>query len=315
MRVLTSAAVAGAAASTFLLRRSERRFVERAQRRLDAVERKVVDTAIGPVEYAERGDGEPVLVSHGIFHGADGGLLSVRDLVAARRVIAPSRFGYLGTPMPADATTSRQADAFAALLDRLEIERTDVIAISAGTSAAVRFALDHPDRIRRLIISSGNFPDSPTAQRPPDWARAAYTDGAMWTLRTVARPAFARLMGVPCGFPRTDEEERTVEELLESIFPIAPRREGAIFDAFVSNPEVGTYDWESITAPTLIVHAADDPLASYDAAAATVERIPGARLVTLPSGGHLQLGQIDRVRDEIGTFVSADARAETRSIA
>jgi hypothetical protein len=51
--------------------------------------------------------------------------------------------------------------------------------------------------------------------------------------------------------------------------------------------------------PALLVHAADDPLAPYDGAVRLAGRLRGARLVTLPRGGHLQLGK---------------ARAELRSV-
>ncbi|HET7869339.1 MAG TPA: alpha/beta hydrolase, partial [Actinomycetota bacterium] len=59
-----------------------------ARARLARVDRGVFPTAWGTLEFAERGSGEPLLVSHGIFEGRDGGLLSVRDLCPERRVIA-----------------------------------------------------------------------------------------------------------------------------------------------------------------------------------------------------------------------------------
>ena len=74
-----------------------------ARARLAAVDRHVISTRWGVVEYAEQGHGKPVLVVHGIFHNCVGGLLSVRDLLPNRRVIAPSRFGYLGSSMPPKA--------------------------------------------------------------------------------------------------------------------------------------------------------------------------------------------------------------------
>ena len=61
---------------------------------------------------------------------------------------------------------------------------------------------------------------------------------------------------------------------------------------------------EAVTVPTLIVHATDDPLAPYDAASAAAARTPGARLVSLESGGHLQLGQAERVRAEVAAFLA-----------
>lgn len=303
-RCAAAGALLGGAAAAAGLARSYRRHLGRAHERLEHLERRVARTDLGRVEYAEAGSGPPLLVSHGIFHGCDGGLLSVRDLVEARRVIAPSRFGYLGSDLPPHATAALQADAFAALLDHLELDTVDVIAISAGTSAAVQLALRHPERVGHLVISSGSFPGSPTAEPPPGWATAFYSDRALWALKSFARPVFARLMGIPPGFPRDAAEARVVDELLASIFPVDLRAEGAVFDAYRSNPEITSFPLEDLRVPTLIVHARDDPLASCTAAAEAAARIPTAVLVTLDSGGHLQLGQSARVRAEITSFLA-----------
>ncbi len=305
---ILGAALAAAGGATAL---RYRRDIADARARVEAMDRRAVTTRFGAVEYTEHGSGDPILVSHGIFHGCDGGLLSVRATVMGRRIIAPSRFGYLGSDMPDDPAVAGQADAFAELLDTLGLTAVDVIGISAGTSAAVQFALRHPDRVRHLIISSGNFPGSGTAQAPPAWAKALYSDPPLWALKTFARPAFARMMGVPEGFPRGDEDGRVLAQLLDTIFPVRPRVAGAVFDAFVANPEINTYPLEELRVPTLIVHATDDPLASYDAAARAADRIPGARLVSLESGGHLQLGQTERVRTEIADFLSNDQASST----
>jgi len=88
-----------------------RRDMKAARARLAAVDRHVISTRWGAVEYAERGSGAPVLVVHGIYHHCVGGLLSVRDLFQDRRVIAPSRFGYLGSSMPPNATPAAQCDS------------------------------------------------------------------------------------------------------------------------------------------------------------------------------------------------------------
>lgn len=283
-----------------------RRDVSAAYARLELVHRQVANTGFGAIEYVDQGSGLPLLMSHGIFHGCDGGLTSVQDMVVDRRVIVPSRFGYLGSAMPSSATPASQADAFVALLDHLDLPDVDVLAVSAGTSAAVQLALRHPSRVRHLVVSSGNFPGSGTATAPPEWAKLFYSDAAMWMMKTFARPAFAGLMGVPDGFPQDSAQAAAMAQLLESIFPINPRAEGAVFDAYVANPQINNYPLESIAVPTLVLHAKDDPLASFDAACAAVERIPRARLVALDSGGHLQLGQSDRVRREVSDFLAQD---------
>src|SRR3712207_3620131 len=66
----------------------------------------VINTAqFGPIEYADVGEGAPVLAIHGTGGGFDQGLLTAKlfmgdGITATHRVIAPSRFGYLKTPMP-----------------------------------------------------------------------------------------------------------------------------------------------------------------------------------------------------------------------
>ena len=219
--------------------------------RLAAVDRHVISTPWGAVEYAERGSGAPVLVVHGIFHHCVGGLLSVRDLFLDRRVIAPSRFGYLGSSMPPNATPAAQADAFAALLDALEIGQIDVVGLSAGATSALQLALRHPEKVKRLAVLVGNLPGSPTAVAQPSWTKRVNRQFVMWALRTLAPSTMARLVSaVPRGFAMSGDDIRYVNEFIDSLFPMSPA--GYNFDLFVSNGDVTNYNLEAISVPTLI---------------------------------------------------------------
>jgi len=271
-----------------------------ARARLTTVDRHAISTRWGVVEYAERGSGDPVLVVHGIFHNCVGGLLSVRDF-SDRRFIAPSRFGYLGSSMPVDATPEHQADAFASLLDALDIGQVDVICESAGATSALQLALHHPERVKHLAVLVGNLPGSPTAVVQPSAAKLFNRQLPLWVLRTVAPSTMVRLVaGLPKEFVLSSEDARFVTEFIDSLFPVSP--EGVDFDAFVSNAAVNDYDLERIRVPTLIVHTKDDQLASHDASQRAAQRIPGARFVSLESGGHLMIGQTKMVRDELSRF-------------
>jgi pimeloyl-ACP methyl ester carboxylesterase len=300
---------AGIALPAFGLLFQYRRDMNAARARLAAVDRHVVSTEWGAVEYAEQGQGDPVLVSHGIFHNCVGGLLEVRDLFIGRRVISPSRFGYLGSSMPPNATPATQADAFAALLDRLGIDQIDVIGCSAGATSALQLALRHPRRVKHLVIVVGNLPGSPTAVVQPPSAKFQ-RQFVMWALRTFAPSTMIRMIAaVPKEFVMTSEDARYVNEFIDSLFPVST--DGFIFDAFVSNADVNGYNLEAINVPTLIAHTKDDQLASHDASKRAAERIPGARFVSLDSGGHLMIGQRKKQREALARFF---AETPTRGV-
>jgi pimeloyl-ACP methyl ester carboxylesterase len=300
---------AGVAVPTLGLFLRYRRDMNAARARLAAVERHVISTPWGAVEYAERGTGTPVLVVHGIFQNCVSGLLSVRDLFLDRRVIAPSRFGYLGSSMPPKATPAAQADAFAALLDALDLRHIDVIGLSAGATSALQLALRHPERVKHLAVLVGNLPGSPTAVVQPPWTKRVNRQFVMWALRTFAPSTTARLgAAVPKEFAMSGDDVRYVTEFIDSLFPMNP--EGYNFDLFVSNADVTNYNLEAINVPTLIAHTKDDQLASHGASQRAAERIPGARFVSLESGGHLMLGQQKTGRDELADFFDDHERTD-----
>ena len=85
--------------------------------------------------------------------GFDQGLANAAELAGdGFRIIAPSRFGYLRTPVPQDASTVAQANAHAALLAELNIPSAVVIGVSVGARSAVELALSHPEKVAGLIL-------------------------------------------------------------------------------------------------------------------------------------------------------------------
>jgi pimeloyl-ACP methyl ester carboxylesterase len=129
--------------------------MQRAWERVAAIPIGKLETRFGTVEYAERGAGLPILVSHGVLgchaDGVDGWWTNM--LGEGFRVIAPARFGYFGSTLPPDATPADQADAYALLLDHLGIDRAAVIGYSAGSASVLELARRHPDRVVGLILA------------------------------------------------------------------------------------------------------------------------------------------------------------------
>jgi pimeloyl-ACP methyl ester carboxylesterase len=288
-----------------------RRDMEAARGRLASLERHVVNTQFGRVEYIDRGEGPVVLVVHGITQGADGGLRDLAtDLIpAGYRVIVPSRFGYLGSEMPDGATPEMQADAFAALLDAIGIGRVLVLAGSAGITSALHLAIRHHDRTRALLLVSANIPDPHQAKGLPPRAvfRAIFaSDPVLWFMITYLPGLMARLsqvLRVPDGVQPTDEDVSKIRRAMEGVLLGKLRVKGEVFDAFVSNPAIDQIDLSEVPVPTMVVHARDDTGPPYPAAVAMARRIPCARVVTVERGGHLMLGRHSAAKHEVDDFL------------
>lgn len=266
-----------------------------ANERIDALGLSELRTPDGTVRYLDVGDGAPVLLVHGIFGGPDAALRQLAPLVPAGfRLVVPARFGYLGSSLPAGATPERQADAFADLLDGLGIARAAVVAASAGATSALRLALRHRGRVSALALLSPNGPGCQHDRPPMPYrvARALWgSDRLMWTVRRHFPNRLTRLMGVPADQPLAAADRGRLEAELDGLFPVTRRVDGALFDAFVSNPDVNAINFRDMSTPTLVVHARDDALAPRWGAVGLAESVPGARLLVVEDGGHLMLGE------------------------
>jgi pimeloyl-ACP methyl ester carboxylesterase len=289
------------------VRHRYQRDLQQDYQRLIAFGRSNLETPFGRVEYALAGEGPSVLVVHGVFGGYDFGVGAGRaNVPPASRMIAPSRFGYLGSPFPADPSPAAQADAFAALLDHLGIDALPVVAFSAGSSSAVQLALRHPERVSRLVLISPNAPHPQPLPKPPrPLAPILFSQPVFWAMRLLARSRLEGMTGTPHGFVPDDREQAALREIVDSLFPVGPRAPGTIYDGYIGNLDIANYPVESITVPTLVIAAEDDTLAPYADSRAMAERIPGARFVSVHRGGHA-LTQLDpRARRAVAEFLTA----------
>ena len=128
----------------------------------------------GDIEYAVQGQGLPVLLAHGAGGGYDQGLLIGENYVGdGHRFIAPSRFGYVRSSIPENGSPAAQADAYAALLDTLGVERVGVVAFSDGGPSGLQFALRHPERCEALVMISAKSQTPPPTRRCKSWSSRA----------------------------------------------------------------------------------------------------------------------------------------------
>jgi pimeloyl-ACP methyl ester carboxylesterase len=291
-----------------------RREITAAKKRLTGLGSQVIETACGPIEYAWVGNGYPALVVHGALGGFDSGLWVAHSFnVTDFQVIAVSRFGYLRSPIPANANLNLQADLFASLLDSLEIDKVIVFAISAGSTSAIRFTARHPERVSALVLVGPDSPGEVQLQMPPRFVfdTLMRSDFIYWILITFFKEKVKSVMGlVPVGLNPTPENETLLKMFLKGNQPISKRIDGLIFENhnLVSefnesvSPE-SPYPLGRIKTPVLVVNSLDDPLAVAENVQALAKLMPNARQYIVPNGGHFFFGHDEEVKKEIAQFL------------
>ena len=215
-----------AAAGFVLLGKARyRRYLQRDRERLARSGPSVIDTPFGRVEYAQAGDGPPVMVVHGVFGGFDLGVgVGRANVPAGYRIVSPSRFGFFGSPVPPEPSPAAQADAFAELLDHLKIVELPLVAFSAGSSSALQLALRHPERVSRLVLIS---PNSPPPEPLPLLAPIIFSQPEFSAIRLLARSRLEGMSGTPAGFVPDERERAALREIVDILFPVGPRARAA----------------------------------------------------------------------------------------
>ena len=316
---VTGACAAGAGALAYAAYRKD---LEAALERIKT-DRQFVDSPEGPIEFGEAGDGPAVLFIHGAGGGFDQGLeLGFGFLGEGYRIIAPSRFGYLGTPLPADASPEAQADAHLRLLDALQLETVPVIGVSAGGPSAMQFCLRHPERCAALVLV---VPMPWAPERETTKARVSRrflpalnavlsSDLLFWAAMKVAPLALVETMlGTPLAVYRNaaTEERHRVDQMMRTIFPVSRRVAGLRNELEVASA-LTRYPLEEMRVPALVISAADDLYDTYESAQVTAKHIRDGRFLGFATGGHLLLGHENEVRSAITGFLTEHMGGKVR---
>ncbi len=109
--------------------------------------------------YEVHGEGEPIVLLHGAYMTIENNWAAmIPTLAKDHQVIAVELQGHgrttdRDTPM----TYENMAADVAGLLDHLKIEKTELFGYSMGGAAAVRFAIDYPERVTRIVAASAGY--------------------------------------------------------------------------------------------------------------------------------------------------------------
>ena len=218
-------------------------------------------------------------------------------LSAFRRCIAPDWMG-LGYTEPAEGISvapQAQAAMLAQLLDRLSIERVDMVANDSGGAIAQLFMVRYPQRVKSLLLTNCDTePDSPPAAVLPviELARKGrYADE--WLVPWLADKTLARSktgLGGACYMDPHHPSDEAIETYLTPL--IASPRRKKLTNAYAigldPNPLAGIEsELRRCTIPVRIVWGTSDRIFAQESAdylarilpnARGIRRIPGARL-------------------------------------
>lgn len=200
------------------------------------------------------------------------------------------------------------------LMDALGIQRAHVAGASMGGMIAQVVAATYPNRTQSLvsIMSSSGNPDLPPAKQDAIGALLAPRPNADDREKIIAHGMNVyRIIGSP-GFPTPDDELRAkIERSTDrSYYPVGVGRQ--LVAVLASGSRVDLL--KTITAPTLVIHGADDPLVPVQAGEDTAKHVPGAKLQIIPGMGHdLAPGLVPILADAIAEHCLAaetDSRAD-----
>jgi pimeloyl-ACP methyl ester carboxylesterase len=220
--------------------------------------------------YEVHGAGRPLVLLHGGLTTIElsfGAVLP--ELAAGRQVIATELQGHGRTAdIDRDITVPGLAGDVAGLLDHLGLDRADVLGFSLGGGVALQLALDHPDRVGRIILASVGY--------APGGFHAEITDPAQHATST--------------RMP-TAEDFRQMREAYDRLAP-----DPGHFDAFAAKTSAAAgslQGWSAeelgrIGAPTLLVFG-DHDFIRLEHAVEMHALIPGAQLAVLPGATHMDV--------------------------
>lgn len=173
--------------------------------------------------------------------------------------------------------TTRLDDALT-VLGAADSARCALLGFSEGGATAVRFAVEHPERVSSLILC-GTFARLMQDENHP----FGFTPGEAAAFVQLLREG--RNLSIDQYFPGENEDPATVRWFHRFFQNSASPR--MMLDAMVMASQVDVRDLlPRIDVPTLVLHRTGDVTVRVEHARHLAETIPGARLVEFPGTSH-----------------------------
>ena len=162
-----------------------------------------------------------------------------------------------------------------ALLDELKIEKASLVGLSAGSTIALDAALEHPFRVERIVLAGPGPSGYVQKQQMP------FVNDMMTALKARDYKKVAEVLLATSVFAAPPESQALVRQMVTE-----NDRMWTVDRALMQAPQPAMPRLESVNVPTLVLVGEKDEY-QREAAEQLAARIPGARLVRVPGGGHL----------------------------
>jgi 3-oxoadipate enol-lactonase len=239
-------------------------------------------TAHGNVTIAwdEIGDGEPLLLIHGLGYGRWGWEPLLPLLSERFRVISFDNRGIGESAVPPGPYTAREmaGDALA-VLDAAGVEHAHVVGTSLGGMIAQELALEAPQRVDRLVLISTTPGNSGGHPMPAATVRLM-TEAANWPPEVALRRFIENALG-------SEPDRDLVERILAHRLAAPQDPAGWAAQAAAGTTYDGAGRIASITAPTLLIAGTADRVVDYRNSLVLAESIRDSDLRLIPGAGHL----------------------------
>lgn len=253
-----------------------------------------------PVAFVEQGHGDPLVLLAGAGVSSAGWPRPWLDRLARSfRLILVDNRGTGGSPHDgvAFSLSDLAADAVS-VLDRCGLRSAHVLGLSMGGMVGLTLAIEHPDRVGRLILG-GSSPGGAMAIKPtPEVGEklAALRSGGAQpeeVLKVLTGPAFRR-------------RPELVTEVMSDSRQAEPRNEALVRLQLSAMARFDPRRLGEVRAPTLVLHGESDAVVPVGNGHALVAAIPDARLVVLEGVGHLMVHEaMERCAEAVEEFLGA----------
>jgi pimeloyl-ACP methyl ester carboxylesterase len=252
------------------------------------------------ITYFEAGRGPPLVLLHGIGSSGESFEGQLASLAGRFRVIAWNAPGYGGTAPARSPEAGEYADFARALVDALATGPVNLLGHSLGAIIAARFAVLHPDRVRRLVLANpaggyGSAPPEVRARRLEERIRGMDELGPAG----LAEARSKVLVGPKAGAAVIDR----VKAVHRKLDPEGYKQAGRLLASADIFADTGR-----IAAPTLVMCGDADVVTPEAECRKIAAAIGGARYRSLPGVGHMSYLEDAAMFDGIVTdFLAAQA--------